>query len=105
MKKLSLLAALLLYTASAGANGIDALKAFVADRPGHDRRYAMDGSKLRALGWSPAVAFDDGIVDTVRWFVEHEAWWRAVRSGDWDAYYERQYGSRLAASVPAEPAG
>jgi dTDP-glucose 4,6-dehydratase len=76
----------------------------VPDRPGHDRRYAMDGSKLRALGWSPAVAFEDGIVDTVRWFVEHEAWWRAVRSGDWDAYYERQYGSRLAASVPAEPA-
>jgi dTDP-glucose 4,6-dehydratase len=77
----------------------------VPDRPGHDRRYAMDGSKLRALGWSPAVSFEDGLLDTVRWFVEHETWWRAVRSDDWDAYYERQYGRRLAASVPADPAG
>jgi dTDP-glucose 4,6-dehydratase len=74
----------------------------VEDRPGHDRRYAMDGSRLLALGWRPRVAFDDGLVATVDWFRENEAWWRAARSGDWDGWYERQYGQRLAhGQVPA----
>src|SRR4051794_12222016 len=73
----------------------------VEDRPGHDRRYAMDGSKPRALGWSNNVGFEEGIAATVDWFRENEAWWRAVRSGEWDAYYARQYGTRLAAGVPA----
>jgi dTDP-glucose 4,6-dehydratase len=67
----------------------------VEDRPGHDRRYAMDGSKLAALGWQPTTSFEDGLARTVDWFVANEPWWRAARSGDWDAYYERQYGSRL----------
>jgi dTDP-glucose 4,6-dehydratase len=67
----------------------------VEDRPGHDRRYAMDGSKLAALGWRPGTPFEDGLARTVDWFVANESWWRAARSGDWDAYYERQYGSRL----------
>jgi dTDP-glucose 4,6-dehydratase len=67
----------------------------VEDRPGHDRRYAMDGSKIAALGWRPRTSFEDGLAQTVDWFVANEAWWRAARSGDWDAYYERQYGSRL----------
>ncbi|HET7168164.1 MAG TPA: dTDP-glucose 4,6-dehydratase [Candidatus Limnocylindrales bacterium] len=67
----------------------------VEDRPGHDRRYAMDGSRIAALGWHPRVAFEDGLARTVDWFVANEAWWRAARSGDWDAYYERQYGARL----------
>ncbi len=67
----------------------------VEDRPGHDRRYAMDGSRIAALGWRPRVSFDDGLAATVDWFLANEAWWRAARSGDWDAYYERQYGSRL----------
>ena len=67
----------------------------VEDRPGHDRRYAMDGSKLAALGWRPGTSFEDGLARTVDWFVANEPWWRAARSGDWDAYYERQYGSRL----------
>jgi dTDP-glucose 4,6-dehydratase len=73
----------------------------VQDRPGHDRRYAMDGSKLRALGWRNRTAFDEGLATTVRWFADHEAWWGAVKSGDWDAYYERQYGSRLARAQAA----
>jgi dTDP-glucose 4,6-dehydratase len=73
----------------------------VEDRPGHDRRYAMDGGRLAALGWSPAVSFDDGLAATVDWYREHEAWWRAARDGDWDAYYERQYGHRLRDSVAA----
>jgi dTDP-glucose 4,6-dehydratase len=77
----------------------------VPDRPGHDRRYAMDGAKLEALGWRASVGFADGLARTVDWYRENRAWWQAVRSGDWDAYYERQYGDRLAASAPADPAG
>jgi len=73
----------------------------VPDRPGHDRRYALDGSKLAALGWRNRTAFADGLAATVDWFVANEAWWRAAKSGDWDAYYERQYGARLAASSEA----
>jgi dTDP-glucose 4,6-dehydratase len=68
----------------------------VEDRPGHDRRYAMDGSKLAALGWRPTVAFEAGLASTVDWFRANEAWWRAARSGEWDGWYERQYGRRLA---------
>jgi dTDP-glucose 4,6-dehydratase len=67
----------------------------VDDRPGHDRRYAMDGAKLAALGWQPVTTFEAGIARTVDWFVANEPWWRAARDGDWDAYYERQYGARL----------
>ena len=70
----------------------------VADRPGHDRRYAMAGERLQALGWTNRASFEDGLRRTVDWFVANEAWWRAIRSGEFDAYYERQYGERLAAS-------
>ena len=73
----------------------------VEDRPGHDRRYAMDGAKLRALGWQNRVPFDAGLAATVDWFRANEAWWRAVKSGDWDTYYSRQYGARLAGSTEA----
>lgn len=73
----------------------------VPDRPGHDRRYALDGSRLHALGWSPRVGFEDGIRTTVRWYADNEPWWRAARSGDWDAYYARQYAWRLEQSVDA----
>lgn len=68
----------------------------VPDRPGHDRRYALDGAKLASLGWQNRTAFADGLAATIDWFQSNEAWWRAAKSGDWDAYYERQYGSRLA---------
>ncbi len=67
----------------------------VEDRPGHDRRYAMDGARIEGLGWRPRTSFEQGLKETVDWFVANESWWRAARSGDWDAYYERQYGSRL----------
>jgi dTDP-glucose 4,6-dehydratase len=73
----------------------------VEDRPGHDRRYAMDGARLHALGWRNAVPFSDGIARTVAWFQANEPWWRAIRSGEWDAYYARQYGTRLAGSTEA----
>jgi dTDP-glucose 4,6-dehydratase len=68
----------------------------VEDRAGHDRRYAMAGDRLTGLGWRNQVPFADGLRQTVAWFVANEPWWRAIKSGDWDAYYERQYGHRLA---------
>jgi len=68
----------------------------VEDRPGHDRRYAMDGAKLSSLGWHPATTFEDGLASTVDWFRANEPWWRAARSGDWHGWYDRQYRQRLA---------
>jgi dTDP-glucose 4,6-dehydratase len=73
----------------------------VPDRPGHDRRYAVDASRMRALGWSPVVTFEEGISRTVRWYAENERWWRAARSGEWADYYMRQYGWRLEQSIEA----
>ncbi len=73
---------------------------FVEDRAGHDPCYWMDSSKLRALGWEPQFDFDAAMQETVRWYVEHKDWWRQIKSGDFRAYYERQYGDRLAASRP-----
>ena len=67
----------------------------VEDRPGHDRRYALDCGKLaRITGWQPAVAFEDGIRRTVEWFRANEAWWRPIKEGEFRAYYERMYGKR-----------
>ncbi len=63
----------------------------VADRPGHDRRYAVDCGKLRGLGWEPLVPFADGLARTVAWYGDHRAWWEKIKSGDWRRYYERQY--------------
>jgi dTDP-glucose 4,6-dehydratase len=74
----------------------------VPDRPGHDRRYALDGGRLAGLGWVPTVPFAEGIGRTVRWYASHESWWRGARSGDWEAYYEAQYGWRLGSAAPAE---
>ena len=73
----------------------------VEDRAGHDRRYALDGTKIRELGWRNRTSFADGLAATVDWFLANEPWWRALKSGDWDAYYERQYGDRLATSTGA----
>ncbi len=66
---------------------------FVADRPGHDRRYSIDCARLRALGWAPATGFEDGLAQTVAWYLEHEGWWRRLKSGEWLEYYRRQYSS------------
>jgi dTDP-glucose 4,6-dehydratase len=73
----------------------------VADRPGHDRRYSLDTSKLRGLGWSAETSFDDGIRATVEWYRDNRAWWEPIRSGEFREYYERQYGDRLSRSAPA----
>lgn len=68
----------------------------VPDRPGHDRRYALDTTKLRGLGWAPAVSFEQGLADTVAWYQENEWWWRPIKERDdaFRAYYQSQYGTR-----------
>ena len=72
------------------------LIAFVKDRPGHDRRYAIDPSKIhRELGWLPQTSFEDGIQTTVEWYLQNRSWWEHIRSGDYRRYYEQQYGMKL----------
>lgn len=66
----------------------------VKDRPGHDRRYAIDSSKLRALGWAPTYSFEQGIKETVHWFIENKAWWQKLKSGEYLEYYKKQYQER-----------
>jgi dTDP-glucose 4,6-dehydratase len=67
---------------------------YVKDRPGHDRRYAIDCTKIeRELGWRPRIAFEEGLRETVRWYREHGEWVAAIRTGEYLKYYERQYGA------------
>ncbi len=74
----------------------ESLISFVADRPGHDRRYSLGSEKVRALGWSAATRFDEGIERTVAWYRENSWWWEPIRSGSYRDYYARQYGTALA---------
>ena len=67
----------------------------VTDRLGHDRRYSLGSEKTEALGWQAQVGFDEGIERAVDWYRENEAWWGPIRSGDYRAYYEKQYGRKL----------
>lgn len=68
---------------------------YVTDRPGHDQRYAMDSSKARAqLGWTPTYTFEQGLKETVDWYLENKSWWERVRSGAYQEYYEKQYNNR-----------
>jgi dTDP-glucose 4,6-dehydratase len=68
----------------------------VADRPGHDRRYALDTTKLRALGWAPRHSFEQALADTVDWYRDRRDWWEPIKRGDYRRYYEAQYGGRAA---------
>ncbi|MCU1280277.1 MAG: dTDP-glucose 4,6-dehydratase, partial [bacterium] len=71
----------------------------VADRPGHDRRYAIDDHKIeRELGWTRARRFDEGLKSTIAWYRANEPWWRAVKSGEYMTWYERNYAARGAAT-------
>ncbi|MDP8943642.1 MAG: GDP-mannose 4,6-dehydratase, partial [Actinomycetota bacterium] len=74
----------------------ESLIEFVTDRPGHDRRYSLSSEKVRALGWQALTHFDEGLERTVDWYRDNEWWWAPIRSGEYRAYYERQYGRRLA---------
>jgi len=67
----------------------------VKDRPGHDRRYAIDSGKIqKGLGWRPRTPFPEGMKKTLQWYVDNEAWWRKIKSGEYRLYYERMYGGR-----------
>ena len=66
----------------------------VTDRPGHDRRYALDSAKVGALGWSPASSFETALAATVEWYRAHEAWWKPIKSGAFRQYYQAQYAAR-----------
>lgn len=72
----------------------------VADRPGHDRRYALDCSKVGALGWEPAYHFETAVAETVAWYQANEWWWRPIKSGEFKEYYRQQYAARLATAAP-----
>jgi dTDP-glucose 4,6-dehydratase len=77
-------------------NKPESLIKFVEDRPGHDRRYAIDSGKLRdGLGWDIIYPFEEGIDLTMRWYVEHQDWWEKIKSGEYLRYYEKMYGRRL----------
>jgi len=73
----------------------DSLLTFVKDRPGHDRRYALDTSKIRKeLSWGPSYSFEKAMAQTVDWYLKNEAWWRRIKSGDYTRYYDELYGNR-----------
>ena len=74
----------------------DSLIKYVADRPGHDRRYAIDFTRIeRELGWRPQVNFAQGIKDTIDWYVKNKSWWGRIKSGEYQKYYEKMYGWRI----------
>lgn len=65
---------------------------YVKDRPGHDRRYSIDFSKIKnELGWQPKTSFEEGIKKTIEWFKNNEAWWKSIKSGEYKDYYQKQY--------------
>lgn len=73
----------------------ESLISYVTDRPGHDRRYAIDPAKIHnELGWLPATTFDEGIKKTVRWYLDNRSWWENIISGEYADYYEKMYKNR-----------
>ncbi|HTO86649.1 MAG TPA: dTDP-glucose 4,6-dehydratase [Thermoanaerobaculia bacterium] len=79
----------------------ESLIRYVDDRPGHDRRYSLDASKLARLGFSPRTPFDEGLSETIRWYRDHPEWWRPIKEKDaaYRAFYRTQYAERLATST------
>ena len=75
----------------------DSLIEHVTDRPGHDRRYSLSSDRVRALGWEAQTHFAEGLERTVEWYRDNQWWWEPIRSGEYRAYYERQYGRTLGA--------
>jgi len=73
----------------------ESLIKFVKDRLGHDRRYAIDASKIEGeFGWKPSVTFEEGLKTTIEWYLKHESWWRRIISGEYQQYYQKMYGNR-----------
>jgi dTDP-glucose 4,6-dehydratase len=73
----------------------ESLVRFVKDRPGHDRRYAMNPARIEEeLGWRPRVSFEEGLAETIRWYRDHADWWRRVKDGSYREFYDEWYGRR-----------
>ena len=73
----------------------ESLIEFVADRLGHDRRYAIDADKIRnELGWEPKYTFETGIKETIQWYLDNQEWMDQVKSGEYQQYYEKMYGNK-----------
>ncbi|MDH5542124.1 MAG: dTDP-glucose 4,6-dehydratase [Nitrospinota bacterium] len=74
----------------------DSLKLFIEDRPGHDRRYAIDFSKISdRLGWAPEHSFEEAINSTVKWYMDNRSWWEEIKSGEYTGFYEKLYAERI----------
>ncbi|HKB20345.1 MAG TPA: GDP-mannose 4,6-dehydratase, partial [Gaiellaceae bacterium] len=73
----------------------ESLVRHVEDRPGHDRRYSLDTTRLRSLGWRPRHTLTDGLPETVAWYRDNRDWWEPIKSGEYLEYYRRQYAARL----------
>ncbi|MCP4607339.1 MAG: dTDP-glucose 4,6-dehydratase [Planctomycetes bacterium] len=68
---------------------------FVTDRPGHDRRYAIDNTKIESeTGWKPRISFEEGLRQTIQWYIQNESWWRRIKSGEYSDYYQRMYSQK-----------
>lgn len=72
----------------------------VKDREGHDRRYALDCTKLRSLGWEPRIKFEEGIRDTVKWYKNNQSWWKRIKNNEFMEYYAKQYNHRFSYTIP-----
>ncbi len=83
----------------------ESLIKFVQDRLGHDRRYAIDASKIKnELGWAPVHTFENGIQETIHWYLANKEWWQRILSGEYQTYYEKQYAQRIQLKTGAPPA-
>ena len=75
-------------------NKPESLIKFVTDRPGHDRRYAIDPTKIETeLGWKPKYNFDTGIQQTIQWYLDNQEWWKNILSGEYSNYFDKMYGN------------
>ena len=73
----------------------ESLITYIADRKGHDLRYAIDPAKIHSeLGWLPETKFKDGISATIEWYLDNREWWETIRSGEYKNYYEKMYGGK-----------
>jgi dTDP-glucose 4,6-dehydratase len=82
----------------------DRLITFITDRPGHDRRYALDASKVMTdLGYQPQESFATGLRKTIQWYLDHQAWWRGVIDGSYRVWMQQQYGAHAAVGCGHEP--
>ncbi|KAB2849676.1 MAG: dTDP-glucose 4,6-dehydratase, partial [Ignavibacterium sp.] len=77
-------------------NKSEELIQFVKDRPGHDKRYAIDSSKIQnELKWKPEFNFESAIVNTIEWYLKNKKWWERIISGEYQSYYNKQYSDRI----------